>query len=86
MTNALKYAFPDNEAGVIKVSLQKVDKQLKLSVSDDGIGLPDDYKSENSFGDKHITALNERLEGTMSQSSIDGTHINICFTEFKISS
>jgi two-component sensor histidine kinase len=38
VTNALKYAFPDDRAGSVQVVLEKRDAFLSLSVSDDGIG------------------------------------------------
>ncbi|MGB3607933.1 tetratricopeptide repeat-containing sensor histidine kinase, partial [Psychroserpens sp.] len=39
LTNALKYAFPDNTVGKINISLSKTsDELLTLSVSDNGVG------------------------------------------------
>jgi two-component sensor histidine kinase len=38
VTNALKYAFPNDRAGSVQVGLEKRDGSLRLSVTDNGIG------------------------------------------------
>lgn len=38
VTNAMKYAFPDDRAGSVHVALEKRDGALHLSVSDNGVG------------------------------------------------
>jgi len=39
VTNAFKYAYPNNQGGEIRVSLQKIDAdRMKLTVQDDGVG------------------------------------------------
>jgi hypothetical protein len=49
MTNALKYAFPRGGPGEISILLRKVgDGRCELSVSDDGIGLPEGCESPKS--------------------------------------
>src|SRR5205085_8569007 len=41
ITNAIKYAFPDNKEGSIYISLKaKAENHLQLMVRDNGIGLP----------------------------------------------
>ena len=40
LTNAAKHAFPGGRAGLIRVVLQKGPGAVRLTVSDDGVGLP----------------------------------------------
>ena len=42
VSNSLKYAFPNEKQGEIKVSLKSEDNYYKLTVSDNGIGLPEE--------------------------------------------
>lgn len=68
ITNAYKYAFPDRKDGKIVVELSKNKEAFKLVVSDNGIGLPSDYKvgKSNSLGLKLVTGLVRQLEGKIS--------------------
>ncbi|HAJ60352.1 MAG TPA: hypothetical protein DCP31_14700, partial [Cyanobacteria bacterium UBA8543] len=44
VSNALKYAFPDNQEGTISVALHTEEsQQLTLTVKDSGKGLPKDF-------------------------------------------
>ncbi len=40
VTNAAKYAFPSGRAGMITVSLRRLETGAELVVADDGVGLP----------------------------------------------
>jgi len=42
VSNAVKYAYPEGE-GTIEVSARELEGQLRLEVSDQGIGLPDGF-------------------------------------------
>ncbi|WAC12464.1 tetratricopeptide repeat-containing sensor histidine kinase [Dyadobacter pollutisoli] len=82
ITNSLKYAFPNQQEGEIKVSLAKIDDgRLLLSIADDGIGLPQDFDIEEikSFGLKLIKGLTEDLEGDFTIKSQPGTMLLIEF-------
>jgi PAS domain S-box-containing protein len=52
MTNAYKYAFPDGRGGTLRVQVQRIETHFQLTVSDDGVGLPDSVDPRNpaSFG------------------------------------
>ncbi len=79
ITNCLKYAFPNNRKGSIKVMLSIVEHKLILSVYDNGIGLPQDFEQgvKKSFGHKMINAFLQKLKGEMKMYSEDGTKVDI---------
>jgi two-component sensor histidine kinase len=64
VTNALKYAYPEGK-GEILVRLSSHPSTIQLSVSDSGVGLPDDFdwKSTNSLGMVIVQALARQLAG-----------------------
>ena len=41
VSNALKYAFPEDSGGTISIKLAEKDNRVLFEVADDGIGLPD---------------------------------------------
>jgi PAS domain S-box-containing protein len=64
ISNALKHAFPANRRGEIKVNLvSEPPDTVVLSVSDDGIGLPDelDLGQTNTLGLQLVTMLADQL-------------------------
>jgi len=68
ITNSLKYAFSNNEDGEIKINLQKVEDQIELEYSDNGIGIPDgfDWKNASTLGLKLVRTLVEnQLDGSI---------------------
>ncbi len=77
VTNALKYAFPvPTEESRIRVSLEIPEPgKGRLTVSDNGKGLPEDRESlmENSLGLKLIHALLRQIDGSVSVVSPPGT-------------
>ncbi|MBW6426024.1 GAF domain-containing protein [Rhizobium sp. XQZ8] len=65
VTNAIKYAFPD-QRGTVTVSLDAVDAGiLRLTVEDRGKGLPENFDASGtkSLGVKLITSLSKQLGG-----------------------
>ena len=62
--NALTNSFRHAEASRVLVELDFGEDSLRLSVSDDGIGLPDDY-AERSHGFSNMRADAERLGGRL---------------------
>lgn len=83
MSNCLKHAFPDGK-GNIAVSLKRInEKELCLTVSDDGVGLPAgfDEKKLKSMGMKLVSALVAQIGGTKQIKSSGGTTVKITFEE-----
>ena len=62
--NALTNAFRHAEASRVAVDLAFSEEDSRLSVSDDGTGLPDDY-SERGSGFANMTSATERLGGRL---------------------
>lgn len=78
--NALKYAFPDNRAGVIAVRLARDGAMLVLTVADDGIGFAEGAAPEGTgMGQRLIGVLVQQLGGTLSRGDGPGTTAIIRF-------
>ena len=68
--NALTNAFRHSDADGVTVSLEFGEGMLRLSVSDDGSGLPDDH-AVRGHGFRNMRADAERLGGTLNVESND---------------
>ena len=81
ISNALKYAFPENRPGKIRVALCKEDGMFRLSVADDGVGLPKDvdFRRTDSLGFQLVGMLTEQLNGAMDVQAHGKTEICILF-------
>jgi two-component sensor histidine kinase len=82
ISNALKHAFPAGRAGEIRVSLTHgADHRVVLSVSDNGVGLPDhfDMVDPATLGLQLVTLLADQLGGTISVHRIDPTEFTLKF-------
>ncbi len=82
LTNAFKYAFPDNRDGEIRVRLEnETGHQCLLVVEDNGIGLPNepDPASDKSVGLYIVHLLVEQIEGTIEIVRNQGTSFRIRF-------
>lgn len=82
ITNAIKYAFPENRVGMITIVLQKNDNnEYLLMISDNGIGIDITLKDTktNSFGMSLIKGLSDDLEGEFSMENNNGTTLKIVF-------
>lgn len=84
ISNALKYAFPDNRMGELKISFHdQGDDMRMLSVKDNGAGLPDgiELKSSNSLGMNIIKALTSQINGALCVRNGSGVTFSIIFRE-----
>lgn len=82
ITNSLKYAFPDDRGGVIKITLSNTSgNQYLLEISDNGIGIPSHFKNKKagSLGMSLMAGLSEDLDGSFSIENNNGTVIKILF-------
>jgi PAS domain S-box-containing protein len=83
ISNALKYAFPNNGKGWICVSLSKDLDGFTLKVKDNGIGLPENLDLENTktLGLRLVDTLVNQIRGTMRIDRNQGTSFEIVFSE-----
>jgi len=84
ITNALKYAFPDNRKGEIKITLQEKTDGLFLSVEDDGIGIEDTDKllDGDTFGYDLIDAFKHKLNADLKIEGSNGTSIKMLIKKY----
>jgi two-component sensor histidine kinase len=82
LTNALKYAFPEDRSGTVQVSFTRSGSDFVLTVVDDGIGLPLEGELEDSppgappldagLGTRLLRALAAQLRGSFARRPADG--------------
>ncbi len=83
VSNAIKYAFPDHQAGEITVAFHSnAFNHHSLIVRDNGIGFPEelDFRTSKSLGLKIVTALTKQLGGSIELERQHGTSFMIRFT------
>lgn len=83
VTNALKYAFTDENSGKITVTMHSTENDcLTLIVKDNGNGVPDDfnYRNTDSLGLQLVTMFTEEnLNGKIELNRKNGTEFVITF-------
>jgi len=82
VTNAIKYAFPDQQKGRIAVSMfRDEDGSCVLTLSDNGVGMPVevDLKEPRTLGLQIIQSLVGQLDGLMDVVRKGGTTFRIRF-------
>ncbi len=81
LTNALKYAFPENRNGTIQINLfQPNPESLSLTVSDNGVGKNIGLSPQGTgFGSQLIQLLTQQLNGTIQEKNENGTAVEFHF-------
>jgi PAS domain S-box-containing protein len=82
VTNAIKYAFPENRSGVIEIEFLIDDLgQSILTVRDNGIGFPAnlDFRNTETLGLQLVSALATKLRGQVELDRSHGTAFVITF-------
>lgn len=93
ISNSFTYAFPDRNKGTIRIKLSRERNEdsikeacksthFTLTVSDDGIGIPENLDIENldSLGFQLVTSLVDQLDGEFELKRDKGTEFIIKFT------
>lgn len=83
VTNCFKHAFIGRNNGTVTLTLSKEDAKYKLTIHDNGNGLPIDFnpKKLHSIGFDLIQGLSKQLEGTFDWRTENGTTITITFKD-----
>ena len=85
ISNSFKHAFPGDRKGEIKVGLKsKDDGGIEIRVSDDGVGLPEDFdiRKSGSYGLQSVISLTEhQLQGNLDLITDKGAEFRIRFKE-----
>ena len=82
ISNAMKYAFPDEREGEILISLTPCGAEhAVLGVADNGVGLPDGFALQNtrSLGLRIVNILARQLDGELLVHSHPGTRFEVRF-------
>jgi len=82
ITNALKYGFPEDKQGIIKISMNKLDNgKLHLTVWNNGVDLPKDFDMTDlsSFGMRLVEILQLQLEADLIIERNEGVAFSLIF-------
>jgi PAS domain S-box-containing protein len=82
ITNASKHAFPGGRSGTVHIELgTTADRLVRLSVTDDGVGLPPNFELDRSgsLGMRLISTLVEQLKGRLQFEPSKGAAFTVTF-------
>ena len=80
LSNAFKHAFDERTGGQVQVELRALDGQdARLSVSDNGRGLPEDWQSAGTLGMQIVTLLSEQIGATLDVTRQPGARFELRF-------
>jgi len=82
VTNSLKYAFPNQQAGVIAVSLVCIGPQrYQLTMADNGVGMAEGFYVEHvrTLGITMIKGLSQQLDAHLTIAQDSGVQITLQF-------
>lgn len=83
VTNALKYAFPDEQKGEISIEvIYHQDNKFTLCIKDNGVGLPEgyDFLNAETLGSRLVQSLVKQLDGILEIEANHGTEFKIKFS------
>jgi len=84
VSNCLKHAFPEGKEGTISVNIKKLENNnIMMSVTDNGIGLPDNFSFENTetLGIRLVQTLVKQIEGQIEFKSDHGATFTVIFPD-----
>lgn len=83
INNSFKHAFKDCREGKVTIGLKEKGDQVEVSVSDSGIGLPDDFslESSSSLGVTLLRVLTMQIEGDLKVIDTAGSKFVLQFPQ-----
>ena len=84
ISNSLKHAFAENQAGVIRIGLKSgLGGLIEIQVADNGVGLPADldFRKAESLGLQIVNLLAGQLEAAIELDRSKGTAFTLTFRE-----
>jgi len=85
ISNSLKYAFPDDAKGEIRITLRRdEDGSIELDYRDNGVGVPAgfDFSRDGKMGMQTVMAIAQhQLQGTVDFESLNGIGCRIRFRD-----
>lgn len=81
ITNSFKHAFPGKSKGTITISLEIDNDEVNLTISDNGVGMNEDFETSESTGMELIRTLSTQLKGSVSVVSENGVTFIITFSK-----
>lgn len=85
-TNAIKYAFKEQEQPQIQLSLSFISNTLVLVFQDNGLGFGANDSQGTQFGGRMIQSMLKKIKGEIVQTSNNGARIEIRILRFKTNS
>ncbi|WP_426039352.1 histidine kinase dimerization/phosphoacceptor domain -containing protein [Brevundimonas sp. DC300-4] len=76
LTNSMKYAFKQARSGKIEIAVRTNAGEIQIAISDDGVGIPDDFDPNKStgLGMRIVAALTKQVRGQIDRlPSAQGT-------------
>ena len=77
VVNPLRHAFIDRDAGIVRVQLRRLDGSVEISVSDNGIGVPDGHAIDQGYGMTLVAMMIKKVRGELQTKSAGGMSFRI---------
>lgn len=73
--NALRHAFPNGSGGSVTVEVRTLDRDVQISVADDGVGYLANDTSPRGYGSTLVEAMIKKVSGRLDLQSRGGARI-----------
>ncbi len=78
VVNALRHAFHGRDVGSVRVNLSHDDQHLRITVTDDGTGLPADCSGGHGYGMTLVNMMMKQIGADLQVETGAGTRFTIC--------